>query len=67
MTTILVNSHVSAMEDTVGVGTPKPVAEFGPSSIPHTSPMDDMSYPRQELEFMTICYPFFADFISSGG
>ena len=36
--TVLVSSYVSAMEDTVGVRTTKTVAEFGPSSIPHTDP-----------------------------
>ena len=66
MKTILVNSHVSAMKDTVGVCTLKTVAESGSSSVSHTSPMDDVSFPRQELEFMTTGYPFFSYFISSG-
>ena len=58
MITVLESYHVFEMENTVGVRTTKPVAEFGPSSIPHTGPMIDVSHSLQEPETMTKGYRY---------
>lgn len=56
---VLVSSHISATEDTVGVRSMKPNAVFGPSPILHFGIVDGMSYAQQILEPMTTGYEFF--------
>ena len=59
--TVLVSAYVSKIQ--WGYAPPSVLQ----NSSPHTSPMDDVSYPWQELESMTTTYMAFIGSISSGG
>ena len=49
--TLLLRSHVSAMQITVGIRTTRPIAGISPSHIPHFGLKDDISYPRRNSDY----------------